>query len=662
MITSLRVLLLLAAVILSANCFAQDKSPQPAAERLQKFHKDLQTLKQRADELQQQQESQTVDGAALLHDAAVFARAAEWMLRFEEFPKPNYADQLENVLLEGLRRCELLAAGKPDWNLREETTIRGYRSGVDGSLQPYALTLPAGVNPRDGRRWPLHIVLHGRADQMNEVNFIHRMNGRKPPENAVDPEQAWIQLDVYGRGNNAYRWAGETDVFEAFADVRRRFRIDENRVTLRGFSMGGAGAWHLGLHYPHLWSSVGPGAGFVDFYAYQKQDRIRDRRPFAQHETLRIYDVDNYALNAFNVPVCTYGGENDPQLLASTTIQQACEKLDVPLTVLIGPGMGHKFDPESFRTYMDFHQQHASTGRPGYGQRKKIRFTTNTLRYSRCDWLQIQEVDRVYEPSVVDAEITGQDLLRISTENIRMLSIARDPAAYVELDGTRLPLRDAADGLLPDVWFTQENGDWKLLDYAQSRAASRNPDGNKRPGLQGPIDDAFMSAFVAVRGTGTPASAAAGKWADAQLNLFQQEYSKWMRADITVIDDTQVTEDLMQRNHVILFGDPASNSLISRVLPKAPVGWDGDHITVGANSWDASAHVLCAIFPNPLSPNRYVVLNSGHTFHEQDFRASNSWLFPRLGDVAVFALQDTQDLRKAEPIWSDVFDSNWQPR
>ena len=70
-----------------------------------------------------------------------------------------------------------------------------------------------------------------------------------------------VQMQVYGRGNNAYRWAGETDVFEAMADVRTRFAvpdplgfdpelkpgerlshslIDRNRVVLRGFSMGGA--------------------------------------------------------------------------------------------------------------------------------------------------------------------------------------------------------------------------------------------------------------------------------------------------------------------------------------------------------------------------------------------------------------------------------------
>jgi hypothetical protein len=41
------------------------------------------------------------------------------------------------------------------------------------------------------------------------------------------------------------------------------------------------------------------------------------------------------------------------------------------------------------------------------------------------------------------------------------------------------------------------------------------------------------------------------------------------------------------------------------------------------------------VYPNPLNPRRYVVINSGHTFGEDDFRGTNAWLYPRLGDYSV---------------------------
>src|SRR5690606_20031270 len=142
-------------------------------------------------------------------------------------------------------------------------------------------------------RRPLYVVLHGRNGNLTEASFLADAEKRKPIEGE------YIQLDVYGRGNNAFRWAGETDVFEAIESVRRRFPIDERRVVLWGFSMGGAGAWHLGLHHPDRWVAAGAGAGFVDYYGYLNKT---EKLPAWQDATLSIYDATNYALNAANLP------------------------------------------------------------------------------------------------------------------------------------------------------------------------------------------------------------------------------------------------------------------------------------------------------------------------------------------------------------------------
>lgn len=41
-------------------------------------------------------------------------------------------------------------------------------------------------------------------------------------------------------------------------------------------------------------------------------------------------------------------------------------------------------------------------------------------------------------------------------------------------------------------------------------------------------------------------------------------------------NDTDVTDADILRCNLILFGDPGSNSLIARVLPKMPVHWTTD--------------------------------------------------------------------------------------
>ena len=35
-------------------------------------------------------------------------------------------------------------------------------------------------------------------------------------------------------------------------------------MLVRGFSMGGAAAWHFGAHFAGLWAAVAPGAGFTE--------------------------------------------------------------------------------------------------------------------------------------------------------------------------------------------------------------------------------------------------------------------------------------------------------------------------------------------------------------------------------------------------------------
>ena len=140
--------------------------------------------------------------------------------------------------------------------------LRAYRSRVDGSVQPYAVSIPGSYDPAKPMR--LDVVLHGRNSRLSEVSFI----AAHAPDRPVPLDQDRLILEVFGRTNNAYRWAGETDVFEALEAARANYNVDPQRIVLRGFSMGGAGAWHIGLHYPDRWAAVEAGAGFTDTLDY----------------------------------------------------------------------------------------------------------------------------------------------------------------------------------------------------------------------------------------------------------------------------------------------------------------------------------------------------------------------------------------------------------
>jgi hypothetical protein len=323
--------------------------------------------------------------------------------------------------------------------------------------------------------------------------------------------------------------------------------------------------------------------------------------------------------------------------------------------------MGHKFHPDSFREFMEFHQQKSTSGRQKGRNRTRIRFTTRSLRYNQCDWLTIEEVQAVYEPATVEAEVDDNGDVHITTTNVSALSISRDIANNAIIDGVTLPCYDAADGLLPNVYYIRDADGWQDLGYNESRAFQNNPDMMKRHRLQGPIDDAFMESFVCVRGTGTPLNAQHQAWTDWTLSRFQREFDKWLRGHVRVLDDADLDDQTIVDSHLILFGDPSSNAVIKRILPELPIEWSDTVITIGDQSWNTEDHGVSLIYPNPLNPQKYVVINSGHTMHEADFKASNSWLFPRLGDIAIQQFKPQSDSTWEETlIWAANFDSAWQ--
>jgi hypothetical protein len=176
-----------------------------------------------------------------------------------------------------------------------------------------------------------------------------------------------------------------------------------------------------------------------------------------------------------------------------------------------------------------------------------------------------------------------------------------------------------------------------------------------------------MESFICVRGTGKPWSQEQHDWAHWTLDRFAGEFDKWLRGKIRIVDDRHLTDKEMTESNIILFGDPGSNSVLARMLKDLPIKWSRDAIQVNDKKYDPKTHGLSMIYPNPITPaayqgpRRYVVINSGHTMHEKDFKASNSWLFPRLGDIAIQKFTKNSKTGYDEEIeWAALFNSAWK--
>jgi pimeloyl-ACP methyl ester carboxylesterase len=601
----------------------------------------------------------------VLAEIEIYHKAATWIVRHNEFYHADAGSWTLAVLDRGLLRAQQASGGESPWHHQFGwPVVRAYRSRIDGSVQPFAVTFPADYDKDRQKKWRLDVVLHGRDPSLTEVKFLHQFSGgRVAPE-----DQGFIRLDIFGRGNNAYRWAGESDVLEAidaFVAVERMFgrdqHLDPTRVVLRGFSMGGAGTWQLGLHRPDRWCVLGPGAGFTTTHGYVKN--LPEKLPSDQESCLHIYDAVDYAENALNVPVVAYAGSDDPQLAAALNIQSRLQSRKIPMTLLIAPGLGHTFPPEWQQKAETEYAKYAGPGKGRKEYPERIHFVTYTLKYPSCAWVEIFGLEQHYDRALVDAQKTEAGFA-VKTANVRTLHLGMPPGSVapfvVSIDGQQVQARPYITPLgSPNLYLDKRNGQWQVA-LPQKLVTDRLRQIQKITGLQGPIDDAFTDGFLCVRGTGKPWHPATAKHAEANLRRFQEEWDKFLRADLPIKDDVEITDEDIATKHLILFGDPGSNSLIAQVLDGLSLKWTPDSITFDKQTYSAANHVPMLIYPSPLNTGRYVVLNSGHTFHAAEFRGTNALLFPRLGDYAILKLPQENDPLATEVATAGLFDDFWR--
>ncbi|MEO8353177.1 MAG: hypothetical protein ABI680_15715, partial [Chthoniobacteraceae bacterium] len=176
----------------------------------------------------------------------------------------------------------------------------------------------------------------------------------------------------------------------------------------------------------------------------------------------------------------------------------------------------------------------------------------------------------------------------------------------------------------------------------------------------GPIDHALMQPFVFVEPTGQPLNAKVGDWAKSELDHAKKFWRQVFRGDAPTAPDRALKPDDLTKRNLILWGDPSSNAVIARIIEKLPIEWTKDRIVFNGKTYDACTHVPMMIFPNPLNPERYVVINSSVTFREEAL-LNNSDQTPKLPDWAIVNLETPPGPKwPGEVVDAGFFDEDWK--
>jgi len=215
-------------------------------------------------------------------------------------------------------------------------------TGEEQTEMKFFVRVPRGYDPR--RSYPLLLAAHGRGGNGKRIGaaMLQLLDGEAEDYVIVAP-------NLPGDGRFSAR-AYQLEAFlDALAWARVNLNIDDDRIYVSGYSLGGHVAWHLATMYPRLLAGAVPMAGVPWFEGVQVTHTM-------------------YLENLANMSVWAIWGEKDaaepPALGTVDLCRAAAERLDqlknenFKGTEL--PGVGHKdawADGEQFRAYLRAHRR-----------------------------------------------------------------------------------------------------------------------------------------------------------------------------------------------------------------------------------------------------------------------------------------------------------------
>lgn len=123
----------------------------------------------------------------------------------------------------------------------------------------YLLSLPHGYIADTTTRWPLMIFLHGSGEAGSD---IEKVKAHGPPKLIGNGKQ-FPMIVVSPQSDVSWGWNVEM-LYKMLQDIKKRYRVNADKVYLTGLSMGGFGTFSLAIKYPDEFAAIAPVCGGGD--------------------------------------------------------------------------------------------------------------------------------------------------------------------------------------------------------------------------------------------------------------------------------------------------------------------------------------------------------------------------------------------------------------
>lgn len=127
---------------------------------------------------------------------------------------------------------------------------------------------------------PLIVYLHGGSGKGDDLTLITGVDGF--PQYLRDGKIAPEAYVIIPQVSSDYKGWGEMkdSVISLISSVSAEYKINDEKISLTGHSMGGTGAWMLALAYADVFSAVAPLSGSVTL-SDANIEKLKDMPVFA---------------------------------------------------------------------------------------------------------------------------------------------------------------------------------------------------------------------------------------------------------------------------------------------------------------------------------------------------------------------------------------------
>ena len=123
----------------------------------------------------------------------------------------------------------------------------------------YLAYLPPDYQHDGQERWPVIIFLHGASLRGNNLEKVKKYGIPK----LVSEGKAFEFVVISPQCPSNKDWSSDIWFPHIFEDIKKKFRIDTNRLYLTGLSMGGEGTWFIAEQYPERFAAIAPVCGRI---------------------------------------------------------------------------------------------------------------------------------------------------------------------------------------------------------------------------------------------------------------------------------------------------------------------------------------------------------------------------------------------------------------